>query len=192
MSSDPYVYRGTNVLRNKAGMRDPAELDRFERRMTRQRGSEPLPTGDFDLDHLRAIHRHLFQDVYEWAGKIRTVEISKGGDQFMFRQYIANGMADVHRRIVAADYFSNTTAGGFATEAGKIIGDVNYVHPFREGNGRTQLLYLQQLAARAGHALDLRHLAGPRWIEASKQANKADYEGMSSAIAEALEKSNGN
>src|SRR5690606_15090999 len=49
------------------------------------------PSGSFDLKHLRAIHRHLFQDVYDWAGELRTVEIFKGGSQFQFRQYIATG-----------------------------------------------------------------------------------------------------
>jgi cell filamentation protein len=54
----------------------------MERRLVVQRSREGAPTGDFDLRHLRAIHRHLFQDVYDWAGEIRTVEIAKGGSQF--------------------------------------------------------------------------------------------------------------
>jgi cell filamentation protein len=102
MTDDFYIDPGTTTLRNKLGIIDPDELDAFERRMVAARAAEGVPIGDFDLTHLRAIHRHLFQDVYDWAGELRTVEIFKGGHQFMFRQYIQNGMADVHRRIVAA------------------------------------------------------------------------------------------
>lgn len=105
MSGDPYVYPGTTVLRNKFGIDNAAELDRAERLFTTKRGKRGVPRGDFDLAHLKAIHRHLFQDVYDWAGEIRMVEISKGGSQFMFRRFIDSGMADVHRRIVAAGYF---------------------------------------------------------------------------------------
>jgi cell filamentation protein len=139
MSDDPYVYPGTTILRNKPGIRDAAQLDAFERHVTTQRAAEGVPTGDFDLSHLQAIHRHLFQDVYDWAGQVRTVELSKGDDQFMFRQYIHTGISDIHRRIVKADYFKGASQADFAAGAGRIIGDINYVHPFREGNGRTQL-----------------------------------------------------
>lgn len=64
-------------------------------------------------------------------------------------------MADIHRRLEAATYLHGLSRENFAAQAGQIIGDVNYVHPFREGNGRTQLHYLKQLAAQAGHAIDL-------------------------------------
>lgn len=78
MADDPYVYPGTTILRNKLDIRDAATLDLAERRFTTIRARQGIPQGDFDLGHLKAIHHHLFQDVYEWAGKIRTVEISKG------------------------------------------------------------------------------------------------------------------
>jgi cell filamentation protein len=188
MTDDPYIYPGTKLLRNKLGIRDADELNRAERLLVRQRASEKIQLGNFDLPHLQAIHRHLFQDVYDWAGELRTVEINKGGDQFMFRQYIVNGMADVHRRIVVADYFRGTTATAFAAEAGRIIGDVNHVHPFREGNGRTQLLYLQQLSGIAGHSLVLRHIDAKAWLAASKRANNADYALMGQVIRAALER----
>jgi len=143
------------------------------------------------LPHLQAIHRHLFSSLYDWAGEVRTVELDKGGHQFMFRRHIESGMADIHRRIVAADCFKGATRAGFAEEAGRIMGDVNYVHPFREGNGRTQLLYLQQLSLKAGHPLDLRHVRPAAWIDASKRAHGADYAPMSRVIHAALERSTG-
>jgi cell filamentation protein len=100
VSGDVYCYPGTRVLRNRYGLTDPDELDRIERQLVADRFAEGAPAGSFDLAHLRAIHCHLFQDVYDWAGDIRTLEIAKGGSQFMFVRFIATGMADVHRRIV--------------------------------------------------------------------------------------------
>lgn len=88
MSDDPYVYPGTRCFINKLEITDPVALDAMERRLVIQRSREGIPTDDFDLGHLCAIHEHLFQDVYDWAGQVRIVEISKGGQQFQFRRFI--------------------------------------------------------------------------------------------------------
>ena len=97
-----------------------------------------------------------------------------------------NRHADVHRRIVGAGYFRGLGLAGFAQSAGKIIGDVNDVHPFREGNGRVQAQYLKRLAERAGHRLDLTKLDPASWIEASRQAHKGEYEPMAQTFRAAL------
>lgn len=186
MSDDPYVYPGTIVLRNKLNIRSAGVLDRVERRLVADRTEEGIPTGDFDLPHLQAIHRHLFQDVYEWAGQVRTVEISKGGSQFQFRQYIQTGMDYVHRQIVAGGYLVGLSRTDFAAKAGEVIGHVNYVHPFREGNGRTQLQYLKQLSERAGHRIDLTRIRGEEWIHASKEANETRFDAMARCIEGAI------
>jgi cell filamentation protein len=132
---------------------------------------------------LRAIHRHLFQDVYDWAGEIRTVEISKDGHQFQFRRFIETGMADVHRRLVLADFLVRLDLTQFSLAAGAIVGDINYVHPFREGNGRTQVQYLKLLADRAGHPLDLTRLDRETWMAASRAAHRGDYSRLAGEIA---------
>lgn len=187
MTDRAYCYPPDfTVLRNRFGIREQSELDAAERLFVAQRWREPAPQGNFDLVHLRALHRHLFQDVFEWAGELRTVEISKGGSQFQFRRYIETGMADVHRRLVARKFLSNVDAKTFAREAGEILGDVNYVHPFREGNGRAQLLYLKQLADRAGHQLDLTLIDRDAWMAASREAHVGRYQAMGRCIAVAV------
>ena len=185
--SDPYVYPGTNVLRNKLGIQDESQLDLYERRLASQRSRQGAPKGGFDLAHLRAIHRHLFQDIYDWAGEVRTVEISKGGHQFQLRAYIDTGMADVHRRLTAARFLRGLEPSAFAEQAGRIMGDVNYVHPFREGNGRTQLTYLDQLARQAWRKLDLTRFDPAGWLDSSRRAHGGDYAGMTGQIARALQ-----
>lgn len=185
MIDDPYVYPGTYVLKNKLGIRDAEKLDYHEREIVTVRARQGIPGGNFDLKHLRGIHLHLFQDIYDWAGDIRTVEISKGGSQFQFRQYIETGMADVHRRLEKADFLRKLDPMAFAAGAAG-IGDVNYVHPFREGNGRSQMYYLKQLAAQAGDPLDLTKIDAGRWMEASRQAHLGSYDPMASSIAAAF------
>ena len=184
--ADPYVYPDSHVLRNRLGITDAAELDRIERRLVTERVAAGIPTGQFDLAHLCAVHQHLFQDVYTWAGELRTVEIAKDGHQFQFFRFIETGMGDVHRRLEQADFLQGLTRDAFATAAGEIIGDVNYVHPFREGNGRTQLFYLEQLAERAGHQLDLARLDPTRWITASRAAHTANYTLLAKEISGAF------
>jgi len=185
---DPYCYPGSTVLRNKLGLTDPEQLAKVERRLVVQRAIAGPPSGQFDLEHLCAIHRHLFQDIYWWAGEIRIIEIAKSGHQFQFRfrRFITTGMADIHRRLVHANFLKGTTRSAFAAAAGTIIGDVNYVHPFREGIGRTQLLYLEQLAEQAGHPLNLGLLDPARWLLASRSAHGGDYAPMTAEIARVL------
>ena len=166
--ADPYLYPGLSVLRNRLDIRDTVLLEKIERNIAIQRTREGIPQGRFGLAHLQAIHHHLFQDLYDWAGQIRTVEIAKGGSQFQFRRFIETGMRDVHRRLQTQNMLKGLSHPDFATAAGQIMGDVNYVHPFREGNGRTQLLYLEQLAEQAGHPMDLTRLDPDRWIAASR------------------------
>jgi cell filamentation protein len=182
--ADPYVYPGTKTLCNSRGITDRKILDRVERRLVTQRIKDGVPGGRFDLAHLQAIHRHLFQDIYDWTGELRTVEISKGGHQFQFSQYIRTGMADVHRRLVQSIFLLRLSWHDLRNRF--IIGDVNYIHPFREGNGRTQAQYLKQLAAQASHDLDLTLLDPVDWMNASKASHAADYSLMAEVIERAI------
>jgi cell filamentation protein, protein adenylyltransferase len=95
-------------------------------------------------------------------------------------------MADVHRRLTQSGFLKGLNPDDFAQQAGVIMGDVNYVHPFREGNGRTHAQYLKQLAAQAGHALDLRRIDRALWIEASMASHGADYSLMARVIGQAI------
>jgi cell filamentation protein, protein adenylyltransferase len=72
---DPYTYENSTVLVNKLGLQVQAELDAFEAEISAARADEPLPEGKLDFPHFKAVHHHLFQDVYDWAGQVRTVRI---------------------------------------------------------------------------------------------------------------------
>lgn len=185
-ASDPYIDPLTGLLRNKLGISDPVAFDRAERRLVSQRYSEGLPRGAFDLAHLRAIHRHLFQDIFDWAGELRTIEIAKGGDDFQPARFLEVGMRNIHDRLKTQNFLKGLERDGFAQAAGPIMGDLNYAHPFREGNGRAQLAYLKLLAANAGHKLDLRRIKSADWIAASRAAHRGEHAPIVACIQSAL------
>ena len=151
---DPYCYKGTAVLKNKAGLRDAALLEAFELEMTTLRAEEPLPAGRFGPAHYGAIHRHLFQDVYGWAGRYRTVRTSKGGNPFCFPEHIRDQMIALFRRLKSPVFTAPTDAGGLVAAAADFLAELNAIHPFRDGNGRAQLAFVDLLGQRAGHRFD--------------------------------------
>jgi cell filamentation protein len=163
---DPYCYPGTTVLINKIGLRSPPELDAFELEMSSQRATESLPSGRLSYTHYRAIHRHLFQDVYSWAGKVRTVRISKGDNTFCYPEHIDGQMAKLFKALARARHFRDSTPQAFAKQAAHFLAELNAVHPFREGNGRTQLTFLTLLAETAGHSLALGRMKPERIMQA--------------------------
>jgi cell filamentation protein len=87
-SRDPYCYPGTTVLINRLGLRNQSKLDAFEAEVSAERATQPLPAGRPSYAHYRAIHRHLFGDIYAWAGKVRRVRISKGESTFCYPEHI--------------------------------------------------------------------------------------------------------
>ena len=87
-TEDPLCYPKTNVLKNRADLRNQDDLDQFKQLMFLTRSEEPLPDGDLDYDHYKRIHHHLFQDVYDWAGDTRDIRTTKGGNWFCYPVYI--------------------------------------------------------------------------------------------------------
>ncbi|WP_348642746.1 Fic family protein [Mesorhizobium sp. B2-4-15] len=144
--SDPLCYPGTTVLINLLDMRDQAELEEVELALFLTRADEPLPAGELDYPHYLSLHRHLFQDVYAWAGQVRTIRIGKGGNWFCYPEHIASEMGRVFHELGNPDHLADFNTTDFAKHLAHVIAELNAVHPFREGNGRTQLAFLAMLA----------------------------------------------
>jgi cell filamentation protein len=181
LSADP---DRTDVLRNKYGIRSHKELRIEEYRATAFRMVEIAegdgPQGCFDKEHLKAVHGHIFQDVYEWAGHTRNespivdghrVEpignLSKGGTRFLHGSRIEMGLDEAFKPIRNPDVLRGSSSEQFAEIAGKVMGELNYVHPFREGNGRAQEAFIGLLGHEYGHEIDFTVITEPRMIEAS-------------------------
>ena len=154
---DTYVIPGTEVLRNQADIADQKALDAFEADATALRMLEmlqqPIP-GNFDLAHLCAIHRYLFQDVYAWAGTLRTVDISRGNSRFASFRLIENYLGKQLRSLASEDFLRGLPPPPFVQRLAHFMGEINAAHPFREGNGRVQRLFCAQLAEQAGYFID--------------------------------------
>lgn len=164
--SDPYCYAGSTVLKNIPDIMEQGVLDEYEAAFTAQRADEPLPTGNLSVTQYRAVHHHLFQDVYEWAGKFRTVRISKDGSAFCYPENIAREMKRLFSALRKKNGLKKLSREEFASEAASFLSTLNAIHPFREGNGRTQVTFLALVAERAGHPLDLQMLEPESFLAA--------------------------
>lgn len=186
MFDDKYLYPGSNVLRNKQNIRDASQLGKYERNVTSIRIAElrqnPV-AGNFDLAHLQKIHSRIFQDVYQWSGELRTVDILKGraGDRtlFSFTDEIASDAKNFHRKILENGYLRGMDKSEFSNGIAQLYSDLNKIHPFREGNGRASREYFAQLAKQAGYEIDYTKTNKEAWIEASKDAAHGDVSKLS-------------
>lgn len=180
---DPYCYPGTTVLINKAGLETQEELSNFELEISTQRANEPLPQGLFSKGHYLAIHRHLFQDVYRWAGKIRNVRISKSGNMFCFPEHISSQLDKLFEALRRDRFLRGLGSEDFAQPAAHFLTELNAIHAFREGNGRAQLAFMTMLADRAGHPLNLDLLEEVSFFDAVVTSFNGDEEPLRKAIA---------
>jgi len=156
-ADDVYCIPGTAVLKNKAGITDQEQLDEFEGDFTAIRLLELTQNpveGSFDLAHLCKIHEYLFQDVYEWAGGVRTVDIIRGDSRFCNVRHIQSYSNTVFSALAAEKYLVNLEPKVFANRLAHYLSEINAIHPFREGNGRVQRLFISQLAEQTGYSLD--------------------------------------
>lgn len=181
--ADPYCYPGTTVLQNFPGIRDQATLEEFEAAMTAQRADEPLPAGRLSVSHYRAIHHHLFQDVYPWAGRFRTVRISKERSAFCYPENIDREMQRLFADLKGKRYLCGQSAERFVGAASSFLSTLNAIHPFREGNGRTQATFLALLADRAEHPLLLDRLQPEDFLAAMIASFKGDEQPLKRQIA---------
>jgi cell filamentation protein len=188
VSDDPYVYPGTDVLRNLQGIHDGNELEQLEARLTFLRGlqlaSGPL-AGEYDLAHLQAFHRHLFAGLYEWAGEPRTVVLAKT-DLFCLPEHIESYGTEIFNKLTAEDRLRGLDRELFIDRLAHYLGDVNALHPFRDGNGRAQRAFFTQLAADTGYRLDWQLLDPQRNTDASVAAMQGDEAPMRNLLDEII------
>ena len=150
-----YCYPGTAVLKNKLDIKDAEALAGLEAEMSNVQAHVPIQVTALDYDFYRSLHRHLFSEVYDWAGEPRKIRIGKGGNWFCFPENIDTEMNRLFGSLAEKDELRNLDAAEFAKQATHFMAELNAIHPFREGNGRTQLSFLELLADRAGHPLDM-------------------------------------
>ena len=188
MAIDPYLIPGTKTLQNKLGITDSATLSTFERKFTSARDAaaitNPAP-GNLDFDHLKYIHKNLFQDVYEWAGQVRTVNIAKG-EAFAPMQNIDSFAKSTFDGLKADNYLQGLPKDQFLDRAAHHLGEINALHPFRDGNGRAQRAFMDQVAGRAGYAFDWSKTNQREMIDASIHSFNVDPSKMRALLEKTL------
>jgi cell filamentation protein len=185
---DPYLYPGTDILRNKENIQDAQELEAFERMATANR-METLPERTpITTDGYCELHRYIFQDVYDWAGKTRSVDLARGDDLFCLAHFVKRELAKRFEAIRAENILRGLGADEFASRAAHHICELNAIHPFRDGNGRTQRAFLFVLGRQAGHAIHLEGINPQAWNDASRESFRTgDSRPMRDVIARAVE-----
>ena len=151
---DPNIHSRSHLLKNKANLHTPEALAAHEARMVFKRliflYSRPV-SGSFDLAHLLAIHRALFQDVYPWAGRVRTCDLSLGPVSFCSAQRLETSLTALFGELARENWLRERSAEKFAHGAAYYLAELNAIHPFRDGNGRTQREFIRELGVLAGH-----------------------------------------
>ena len=187
-TSAPHSEQGFSCPSNRFHITDYKQLQRIEAPLVAKRGGELEDlgiTGNFDPTHLRAIHKHLFQDVFPWAGEFRLVNISKGSSTFGPALHIAAALADTFAKLKVESLLINLTPQPFATRAAFYLGEISAIHPFREGNGRTQREFIRQLALHAGHPLSWAGFTQDKMTDASILSHTV---GDNSQLADIMER----
>lgn len=142
-----YCYKGSEVLINKFGLEDPEKLKKVERTLTGARLIELIKKplhGNFDTDHLKRIHRYIFQDIYPFAGEFRRVDIAKGL-MFCHCEYIERELDKLFAKLKQEQYLRHVDISDIPARAAFYMGEINAIHPFRDGNGRAQREFIREL-----------------------------------------------
>ncbi|MEU8415158.1 Fic family protein [Amycolatopsis japonica] len=166
--NDPYSLPEGKCLRNKLDIEDAEVFKQAEARIVSIRDVElarqNLP-GEYTLEHLQSFHRALFKDVYDWAGKTRTVDIAKGASKFCSWRFVDEQTSAVLGNLETDGWLLGLNRDKFLERLAWYYSELNAMHPFREGNGRTLRAFLRQLSASAGWRLD--------WSALNKEDNNA-------------------
>ncbi len=150
-------YEGTSCLINKFDIKDETVLKELETTITLTKITEyslnPL-FNTFDVQHYKEIHKYLFGDIYDWAGEYRSVDMSKKGTAFANADSIENLMSKCFERLNNKNLFQGLNFDDFVDNLVDFYCVTNMIHPFREGNGRTQRVFLTQLINENGYDID--------------------------------------
>lgn len=185
-----YCYPGTDVLVNKLNIKDKSTLQKFEAKITaakllalRQKGI----IGNFDAKHLNQIHTYLFEDIYPFAGKYRNENIAKGVFRFAEWEYIEAELNRLLNGLKEENYLAGLSREVLAERLAYYLSELNVLHPYREGNGRTIREFLRELALKNEYILNIKKVAPKEFLNASINSI-VDTSELTKLIYECLEK----
>ena len=174
-----YCYPGSTVLMNKFDIKNGDKLQEIERKMSYANivylGENPIK-GVLDLKYLQKIHKYIFGDIYVWAGHVRGGKFfSKGESVFCIANMILPYADSIFGKLRSEKWLRGFIRENFIERMAYYMGEVNALHPFREGNGRTQRIFFAELARRAKYRLDYSRIEPTELLEADIAAYNKDY-----------------
>nr|WP_312576149.1 Fic family protein [Sedimentibacter sp.] len=167
-----YCYPNSDILKNKLNIKDKNNLNIAERELTSLRLAEIEKNqikGIFDIKHLQDIHRYIFQDIYGWSGQIRCVNIAKG-NMFCYSENILSYGELIFQKLKEEDYLINIQENKIYGRLSYYMSEINALHPFREGNGRAQRVFISSLGKVAGFEIDFKQISNSEMIKISSSA----------------------
>lgn len=189
-STQENCYPGSTVLINKFGLKDQNKLDIVERQIVLLKGTEIERNAVFsnvDFNYYKEIHRQLFEDIYDWAGTVRTINISKKGTVFSKHDNIEEIGQLKFKRLVKLNYLNNMDESSFFNELTELYNELNMLHPFREGNGRTLRLFITLLVRNTGRDISFAECDSDLLMIATIKAAQGDLS-MLKSIFESIVK----
>lgn len=178
-SNDHYCYSGTTVLKNKLNIKNLDTLESAEREIsaiTIKRIKFQNPP--YSLDYMKMLHRQLFNELYEWAGELRNVDISKGGTRFCTCGRMIAESQKLFTILARDNWLTGLRKEQFCAKLAEFYCEFNMIHPFREGNGRVQRLLFEHIALSAGFELDWDDISRDEWIQANIDGVDVNYAPM--------------
>jgi cell filamentation protein len=193
LEKDPYIDLTTGILRNLFGAKDLATLGQIEAEITvaviATLDEHPIP-GNFNLEHLQAIHKRLFASIYDWAGKLRTVEMAKDKTRFAPIEYLVQAADNLFEELKIEKYLDGLDGPQYVQRFTHYYSEVNILHPFREGNGRAERVFFSLLAQRSGRHVAWDLLDPGTAIKASIAAYNGDESQLVKLLTPLLPKTN--
>jgi cell filamentation protein len=189
---DPHFDSKNGILKNVPGIIDQNMLEDFERIQATKAivnlRANPVQ-GVFDSAHLKEIHRRIFQNIYPWAGEFRQVNIRRSASFFFaLVQFMEMNLKGTLTKLGTENHLKGLNAAAFASRAAYYLGELNAIHPFREGNGRTQREFIRELAAEAGHRLNWSRVSHEQMYVASIEShNVGKNDAFATLILSAVE-----
>ena len=184
-----YCYKESDVLVNKFDIRDNKKLEEIERKIVLAKLYELRQNnriGDFDVNHFVGIHKFLFEDIYPFAGLFRTENIAKGNFSFAEWEYIEDELKRILDQLKEENYLQNLDREMFIKRLSYYMEELNVLHPFREGNGRTIREFIRQLAYKNGYVLNLKNIKPKDMLDACIRS-VVDTTDLENIISECLE-----
>ena len=184
---DPYLYPELNVMRNRLDIRQAKRLAQAAYEFTALRAATlslgPLLRG---LPHLCAIHQHLYQDIFDWAGDIREMDIYQGDTRFCHFAYIEKEGNALMQDLEEEGYLVGLEKADFINRLSHYYCEINGLHPFRIGNGIVQRIFFEQLAIHAGYQLDWRGIDPEAWAQANQSGAMGDLSALNTIFSKVV------